>query len=235
MYSGAMETYRAGRRAIVVVVAVSLVALLIVGGAQNFPRLTAAGWAWVFVILVLAGWTLYWLSSVQVSLHTEGIRYQSCLGSQEMRWDEVDRFYYKATRRSVNFIPVGTYHSFKLVGRSGQKLSIGDSVERASELGTKLIDLTSQALFEKFRDRFNGEQELDFGPIKLSRRYGVRIKGLFGYREIPLNRVASYRIEGGRFYIFSVGQKRGGGVPMRRIPNAFVLLGLLNVIYRPRA
>ena len=57
--------------------------------------------------------------SIRVTLHSDGISYQSLFGEKEMRWDAMERFYYGATKQSVNFIPVGTYYHIKLVDAEG--------------------------------------------------------------------------------------------------------------------
>ena len=40
--------------------------------------------------------------------------------------------------------------------------------------------------------------------------------------------LAAYKLDAGNFYLWRVGQKHTNGIPTERIPNAWVLLGLLN-------
>ncbi len=181
----------------------------------------------------LFGLWIAWLLSIRVSLHENGIAYHSLFGSKEMLWDEVGRFYYSALKRSINFIPVGTYYSFKLQSSGGQRLSFGNRVERPEQLGSKLIQLTYPGLLQKCAAHFDGGIELEFGPVRLSRSGGIQIKKLFRIVKIPLESVAEYRIEAGSLYVFRVGQKRTTGISIGQIPNAFVLVGLLDAIYKP--
>ncbi len=193
-------------------------------------------WTAVSVWLLLLGLGFAWVFSVRLSLHPDGISYQSLLGAKEMRWDDVERFYYSARRQSVNFIPVGTYYNFKLVDREGRKLRFGNRVASTGEVGTKLIQFTFKPLLQKMAQRFDAGEEIDLGGITLSRTNGIMVKGLFKNKQLPLDQIAEYRIEKGHLYVFKVGDKRVNGVPINGIPNVFVLVGLLNIIYgRPAA
>jgi hypothetical protein len=191
----------------------------------------------VFTLALLALMVFFFLSlrSLRVSLHNDGISYRSLLVDKEMRWEEVERFYYEAIKRSVNFIPVGTYHLYRLIDGEGRKIRFGNRVEHPAQLGQKLIEQTYPALYRKISERYNSGQDLDSGAIRVNRAGGIKIKKLFGYREIPWDQVSSYAIQKGHFYIWRVGQKRTTGWGLRHVPNAFVLLGLLNSIYKPNA
>jgi len=178
---------------------------------------------------------LAYLFSLRVSIHPYGISKQSWVGTKEMRWDDVERFYYNATRRSVNFIPIGTYYYFKLVDREGNKIVLSNTVERPAELGQRLIGSTSEPLFRKAAQLFDSGEKLKFGPVSLSRENGLEIKRLFQNKKIPLEHVWEYRIADGRLYIFKTGDKRTTGPSISRVPNVFVLKGLLDAIYHPRS
>lgn len=187
-------------------------------------------WLILLAVLVLL---FFWLMSVQVRLHHDGISYRSLFGEKEMRWDAVERFYYSAIKRSVNFIPVGTYYYFKFVDSEGKKLRFGNRVERLGKLGPKLVEHSLPALFKKVADRFNNGEEVDFGAIRVSKAGGIKVKKLFGHEEIPWDQVSSYAIQTGHFYVWRKGEKRTRGPSLREVPNAFVLHGLLNSIFKP--
>jgi len=182
-----------------------------------------------------------WLLSIKVQIHPDGISYHSWFASKEVRLDELERLYYSSVKRSVNFIPIGTYYQFKLVDSNGNKLSFGNRVERPGVLGQKLIQHTLGPLLNKAARSLQSGQEADFGPIRASREHGLKVKksawlGLKSrIEEIPWDQVAEYRIEKGHFFIFRVGQKRATGHPISQVPNAFVLLALLDNIYKPAA
>jgi hypothetical protein len=186
------------------------------------------------VLISVFGLWIAWLLSVRVSLHENGIAYHSLFGSKEMLWDEVYRFFYSALKRSINLIPVGTYYSFKLQSTNGQWLSFGNRLEKPEQLGSRLIQLTYPMLFQKCASYFDSGVDVEFGPVRLSRSGGIQIKKLFRVVKIPLDSVAEYRIEEGSLYVFRVGQKGTTDISIRQIPNVFVLVGLLDAIYKPQ-
>lgn len=224
-----LDTFKPNKVPLVVVVLVALPIgfLLTIPTAERGARIF---WASVLAVLVLL---FVWLLSLRVSLHQEGISYHSLLGEKEMRWDELEKFYYTAAKHSVNFIPIGTYYWFKLIDVHGRKLSFGNRIEHPSELGAKLIEHTTGSLLPKAADWYNNGVELDFGPLRISRPGGVKRKKWVGFKEIPWDQVASYAINEGRFYIWQVGEKRTSGYRLGKVPNAFVLLALLDEIFRP--
>ena len=174
-----------------------------------------------------------WLKSVQVTLHSDGISYRSLFGEKEMRWDALERFYYGATKQSVNFIPVGTYYHFKFVDAEGKKLRLGNRVESPGKLGPKLVEQSYPALYKKVAEQYNNGQEVDFGAIRVHRDTGIKVKKLFGAKEIPWDQVSSFAIQKGHFYIWRKGEKRTRGPVLRYVPNAFVLQGLMKSIFKP--
>ncbi len=197
----------------------------------------------IYGVVVLALLALFagWILSVRVSLHPDGISYQSWFGSKELRLDELQRVYYSSVKRSVNFIPIGTYYKFKLIDSSGKKLSFGNRVERPGVLGPKLVQHTHPALLNNAVRLLQSGQEVDFGKIRVTRDRGVKVTrpAWLGLRvrteEIPWDQVSGYRIDQGHFYIFRQGQKTTTGPLVSQVPNAFVLLALLDGIYRQAA
>src|SRR5436305_336251 len=101
----------------------------------------------VFVFLFL-GWAL-WISRLRLILHAEGMSIANVFGEKQIRWDEVHQFYYRATKQSVNFIPVGTYYHFKLIDSAGQKISFGSGFENSSTLGNELIGFTQRPIYAR--------------------------------------------------------------------------------------
>ncbi len=182
------------------------------------------------LILLACSVVIAWLLSLRLSIHEEGIYYRSLFGSQEMQWDQIDRFYYGAIKETSFFIPLGTYYSFKLVDNLGRKLSFGNRFSRQGELAKELLQRTYRPLLDRFTNKFENYVELDFDAIRLARGRGLRIKKWFHWKEIPLDQVADYKIEKGNFYIWPVGKKYVVGIRVYKIANAFVLLGILDAV-----
>ena len=109
-------------------------------------------------------------------------------------------------------------------------------MQRPKELGDALIEYTYAPLMRKCTQALDMGRELDFGPIRLSRAEGLKVRkpaflGLGHHTDhIPLDQVSQFDIRTYRFYIWRRGEKRTRGPLIRKIPNAFVLLGLLETL-----
>lgn len=193
---------------------------------------------YIGVTLGLIALIVGWLSSVRLSIHNDGVSYQSWFGSKEIRWENLERYYCSVVRRRYYFIPIGTYYHFKLEGSDGAKLRFGNRVGRLRELADKLARATYPGLFKKAAEEFNRGGEVDFGDVKISKTQGIRIRrirwGGLGMKwvEIPWNEVRTYNIQRGRFYVWRRGENKTTGPELRRVPNAFVLKGILDNIFK---
>ena len=226
-----LETFRGNK--IVMAVAALVAAGIAWGFVEACADEGAACWMWMAVVLAPLGFLVYWLSSVEIIIHDGGISSKTCLGTKEMRWDDVTRFTYTATRQSVNFIPVGTYYQLNLEGQPGQKIRIGNRASGMEKLSTQLLQHTLPPLVRRAVEQFNSGLEVDFGSIRLSREGGFKSKGLFKTIEVPLDQVVDYRIEGGHFYVFRQGKKFAAiSAPLAQVPNAFALLALLDSLFQ---
>jgi hypothetical protein len=99
---------------------------------QEGPDKTAGpyeGAICVAIGLSLAALAL-WNSRLRVALYPEGLSYSNLFGEKQIRWDDITRFYYKATKQSINFIPVGTYYWFRLIDSQGQKIRFGSGLAK---------------------------------------------------------------------------------------------------------
>jgi hypothetical protein len=123
---------------------------------------------------------------------------------------------------------LGTFYRLKLLDQNGQKLSLGDRVGRIPQLAEKIAQATYEPLLRKATDRFNRGDVLDFGLVLVSPAAGLTLKRWYADATIPWDQLASYKLDAGAFYIWRVGQKHTKGLPTESIPNAWVLLGLLN-------
>jgi len=236
MRAPAEETFHGNKIAILVVLSFAALFTALAYSELRDPAsrdLTTA--LTFFVILAPFAAARVYLLSLRVSVHPYGISKHTWFGANEIRWDDVERFYCSATKRSVNFIPIGTYYYFKPVDREGNKVVLSNSVERPSELGQRLLKGTFEPLYRRAAQLFDSGAELEFGPISLSRDRGLRIRWLFWNKQIPLDQVSEYRMGNGRLYIFKGGDKRTTGTPISRVPNVFVLVALLNAVYHPNA
>ena len=114
-------------------------------------RLMALG---LLMVAGAAGALLYYMKGMKVTLHADGVSVYSFTDHTEMRWDQVERFYYHAVKLSINFIPTPTQYFFKLIDRQGRKLWLASSYARPQELAAKLVQFTQPHLLRKALDLY---------------------------------------------------------------------------------
>jgi hypothetical protein len=176
-----------------------------------------------------------WMSRRRVVLYPEGLSYSGLFGQKQLRWDDIVRFYYQGTKQSVNLIPVGTYYWLRLIDSQGQRVRFGSGLARTASLAQKVVELTQAPLLKRIASAFDSGVDVDFGPIRINRQTGITKKGWLGRTKlIPWSEVRSYAIQEGHLYIWRIGEKRTAGYPISNVPNAFALLALLDVIFKPQ-
>jgi hypothetical protein len=229
MLGPVLETYKTNVRTIAYTVALGAIFCTPLWFAAQKNRSAAERFVFLavlaFFVLVIAERV-----TARACLHDNGISYRSILSYKEIRWVEVDRIYYGAHQLSAHLIPLGTFYQLKLLDHNGQKLSLGDRVGRVAHLAEKIAQYTYEPLLQKAEQHFNRGDELDFGLVRVSRSAGLRVKHWSSYSTISWADLAAYKLDAGNFYLWRVGQKHTNGIPTERIPNAWVLLGLLNTV-----
>jgi hypothetical protein len=233
MLGAEIDTFRGNKIVMGLLVVLALATSWFVYAAFTTPSTDNGFKIFALSLFAVPVLLFFWLKSIQVTLHTDGISYHSMFGEKEMPWNTVERFYYGATKQSVNFIPIGTYYHFKLVNSEGNKLRLGNRVGRLAVLGQKLIEYTFPTLLREAVSQYNSGQEVDFGAIRVSRTAGIKVKKFFGFKEIPWENVSSFAIQQGHFYVWRKGEKRTMGPTLRYVPNAWALQELLKSILSP--
>ena len=230
MFGTTIETFRASRILTSILALITLSVIVAFALENHTDSLDIIIFALIIIPLIFI---IFWLWSVEIKIYNDGISSKTILGKQEIRWEDVSRLTYSATKQSVNFIPVGTYYDMKLENMQGQKIHIGNRVNGMQSLSTHIINYTQAPLYNKIVNQFNSGSDLDFGAIKLNRNNGFKAKGLFRTITVPLNQVIGYRIEKGQFHIFKQGKKYAAiSAPISKAPNAFALLALLDALYK---
>jgi hypothetical protein len=237
VFGPAITTHRGNKVVIGIAASLAVISAYLGWMSLHVPESDSPGdYQFYVAAAVILALYAFWTSRKMVSLHAEGISYSNLLGEKQMRWDDVQKFYYSATKRSVNFIPIGTYYSFKLVDGSGNKISFGNGIAQPKALGQKLVELTQEPLVKKIAHQFDNGAEVDLGAIKLNREKGLIVKKFFGgWKQVPLNTVHSYSVQSGQFYIWSNDQKLVCSPAIADVANAFALLGFLNILFQPKA
>jgi hypothetical protein len=229
MLGPVLDTYKTNVRMTLIVIALAFIFCTPLWFASQETKSPAARLIFLAVLAFFALLIAERLTA-RAYLHDNGISYHSILSHREIRWVEVERLYYGAHQVSADVIPLGTFYQLKLLDQNGHKLSLGDRVGRIAQLAEKIAQYTYEPLLQKATYNFNRGDELDFGLVRVSRSAGVRVKPWSNYTTIPWSDLAAYKLDAGNFYLWRIGQKHTNGIPTERIPNAWVLLGLLNAV-----
>jgi len=173
------------------------------------------------------------LPLASVSVLADGVRYDRITGHSEMRWDEVETFYYQATRFRAYLVPVMTIYSFRLEDRSGNKMKFGEGLWNGKQLAEIMIRQTTPVISKRLTQRLEMGEKLTLGSIEISRSDGIRAKAAFGKAvQTPWNMFAGTRLHGGMVSILRRDKVNGGTAGVATTPNVFALNHMLAMIAR---
>jgi len=178
-----------------------VVCLLAFGVAYETSDTTA--WRIFFSLAAAFAGLLLWQLSFRAAIHDSGISCRNIFFTKEMRWLEVDSFYYSAANVRVNFIPLGAFYRLKLRSVHGHSISFSNHISRHEELMTTIVQSTFKPLAEKALQSFDSGSVVNFGAICLGRWEGVTLRKLFFNRIIRWQEINSYDVDAGgiTFYL----------------------------------
>jgi hypothetical protein len=216
-----IETYRGSRWAL----GVAVPAVLGIVAAEYSRHGISLG---TLGILALVAFVACLVLRARVTLHEEGLRWRSILGTEEILWGDVARLYFSVSRLNA-LLSRGNFR-LRLEGRDGRRIRIDNQVGRAWVLGKRIAERTTPLLLPGVLRRFGSGAEVGFGPIRVSQGDGLRLDRNFDPLHIPWADFAGYRL--GRSFLFlQATGKLTRRVALRSIPNAFVLLALLDHLH----
>ena len=215
-----LETYRGSRLALGVVSLSGLISLAAL--YRSLPALSSGPVGTLALAVLIAVAVL----RNRVTLHNEGLRARSLLGTQEILWQDVELFYFSASR-FIAKIPVYSGYRLRLYGRDGKEIRIDNGVERSWVLGEWVAERTTPLLLPDALRRFETGAEVSFGPIKVRKRHGLRLSRTLDPLLIPWAELADYQIRRGFLFLRGTG-KLTRKVRVGTIPNVFVLVALLD-------
>lgn len=213
--------------------------LLVVGGIGALiyfqrQQLDLIFWGFFAFFALLFLYACVWAAKRRLTIHAEGISYQSLTAETDLRWDEI-------TETRYGQQPINMYAHFGLIGLL-LSLGKGQKVQRSLEvIGPRTIKITPQIrdnpeairqVLERVNPRIRQEAErllnsggtIPFGNMALS-PVGVIWKGK---EPIPYSAIVKCRIDGALLRIKAEGKWLDNvAVNAKRVPNIFVLLDLV--------
>jgi hypothetical protein len=222
-----LESYGPNVRITVILVVVGLlfcVPVFAVARELRDPIL----WAVFYVLAALFAGLAAAHLNFRVWLHETGVSFQGIVANGEMRWREIERYYFGSYEIHATHIPLGTFYRLKLVGIHGQKVSLGERIQRADDLAKRVAHFTLEPMLQKaVRDFENGAQ-IRFGAISVSRSAGVTVRKWFVDRELQWKEIEGYDITDAYFTFHRFGKRLGLKIASERLANVPVLKALLD-------
>lgn len=188
-------------------------------------------WRVFFVLCALFAGLLAWQLSFRAAVHESGISCQNMFISKELRWQEIERFYFGCHQVYAKHIPLGTFYQFKLHSILGPSLSLSNHVRNAEDLALRVARNTAKPLLEKAMQAFESGTVLDFGAIQVSPSEGVTLKKLLFDKKIQWKDITAYDANFS-YFKFDLHKKllSSWTIPSEKIANAHVLKLLLDSV-----
>jgi hypothetical protein len=167
----------------------------------------------VVLVGLLLAWATVHLSLSTLRCHERGIVQRSPLSQRVLKYAEMDRLTYGATRHYHNGVYTGTHISMRFASDSAGKPIQYSATSRGSEQDLELLrDQVSSMIAQRLYDRLSREPEVPWTSARLSKK-GVhyRKKKLIGSREETVSRYDQdlrYRIDSGTLHLFVPGEKK---------------------------
>jgi hypothetical protein len=168
----------------------------------------------------------------RVYLCTEGLAHVKGGQPDVVRWDQVEAVVQAVTRQTirVHFIPVAviTHHAYTVHRRDGRKLVFQDRWRNVEHLGTTLAREVARYLVPRAIASYSAGAPVAFGDLSVSQQGFSRRGKLLPWREYQ-----GFQTNTGSVVIKQRGKRMSWAViPVRRIPNFAVFLGLMDFIQR---
>jgi hypothetical protein len=221
------------------------------GALLYFRRQLGPGWFWVLLSVTLLSLLLFWKHEAEkgVEIHPEGLVLRSGSSSRAMLWDSVREVRYRAIQSRGGGILAFLLRSLLgllsrrtagvderavsircVIQADGERpLIITSGWSHAGDAVEKVLARVNPRLLKEALGRVRTSGRAEFGLVLVQHDSIVR-----GIRSIRFAEVGSWGLESGRFFV----KKQGAWlttiqVPVARIPNVFVLTGLLRQLGVP--
>jgi hypothetical protein len=185
---------------------------------------------WSFASIVIgAGLVFSWWRKKDnsVRVHQHGILYSRYGSMYALRWQDISHIWQRSVRRSVNFIPVGTFHEYKIRTSDGTFVLKGD-LSSIKDLGDELLRRTFEVQLGPGIEAFDRGEMLSFGPLGLSRS-GIA----FGSKQLSWSEVRDIRFRDGDVLIVGQGKYMSWAtVAIAEVPNITLFNALSSEILK---
>jgi hypothetical protein len=161
----------------------------------------------------------------EAQVYEHGLLYQRRGRVYQFRWTEVAHIWQRSVRRSVNFIPVGTFHEYTIETPKGTFVLKGD-LSDIEKLGEEVQRRIFKVKMPVAIREYNSGNSVLFGPFGISQRGFT-----YGRVTIPWSEIKSTSVVNGYFRVDRSGKwLTWANVPIEEIPDFRVLWSIVQEI-----
>lgn len=165
-----------------------------------------------------------WQRTRRVQIFKHGFQYQLGARMITIRWEEVAYIWRQGVRYSINFIPVGTAHTFIIQNRSGEKIKLTGSIGRVADLGKEIELASAPLIMKQTYEQLQSGHTVDFGALQ------INSLGLHkGKMLLPWNEIKEVTTKNGYLIIKRQGQWQAWAkTSIAQTANIFILLMVID-------
>lgn len=158
----------------------------------------------------------------------DGLIYRRNNRKSAARWEDVAEIFETVEYRSVNGIPVGSFYTYIIKLKNGREITTSQSLAGMEIFSRTMRGQLFPRLFVEAVQRYNSGAEVNFGEIAVNQS-GITYQQKF----LPQNALQAVQIADGYLKIVGAdGKKAWATVSLAKIPNNFVLMALLEDIFK---
>lgn len=224
-----LAAYRSSRRLIGALAALN--ALTVAGAALTVAAdggwrgtwMTNAAGAYTVASLLIS-WLTLRVSGRSLEVHPTWFDYRTSTELLRARWDQVDTIYSTPAGICGRRGPLGRYeYRFEVCGR---RVDAGTAVGADADLGKILAEHTLPHLFDRSVAILRAGRPVNFGRVTLE-PHALVVRSLTS-RCVDLDEIGAHRLARGKLALEVKGRGRPLCLPLGRVPNALVLIDLLD-------
>jgi hypothetical protein len=173
----------------------------------------------------------YFQSHLHIQVFEQGFTYIKAGVAHVVRWDAIESIRHQAVRVRVNFIPIGTAHTYTIKTNQGETIKLTSSIGKVAKLGALIQAEAFKHLMPRAIESYNAGGTLQFGKLSVNQA-GIGN----GKQVVPWAQVKSVQVGNGSISIKKDGKwLNWANVAVAQTPNFHVFLALVDQIIGVKA
>jgi hypothetical protein len=177
---------------------------------------------------VYSFWAVFSWRGAHAQLFERGFVISRAGKTLAARWDDVASVTQNIVRIRYNFIPVWTSYKYTVALNNGDSALINNGFSKVGRLGENVQRLSANTLLPRAIAAYNSGATLPFGKLSMSQA-GISN----GQETLPWSDLERVTFVNGGALVMRKGKRiRWASEHIRKIPNLYVMTGLVNYVQR---